>query len=69
MYAQGLTVGVLLISAVLAGVNAQGKKPEPRPVDHSWQQVLEEGGTLSKADRIVLRQAAKMPPAAANASA
>lgn len=63
MYAQGLTVGVLLISAVLAGANAQGKKPA-RPVDHSWQQVLEDGGTLSKADRIVLRQAAKIPPPA-----
>lgn len=64
MYAQFLTVGVVLASAVLAGVNARGVKPQ-RPVDHSWQQVLEDGGTLSKADRIVLHQASKIPAATA----
>lgn len=59
MYAQGLTIGVLMVSAVLAGVNAQGKKPE-LPPDHSWRDMLEQGGQLTKQERINLRAAAKV---------
>jgi hypothetical protein len=71
MYAQGLTVGVLIASAVMAGVNAQGKKPV-QPVDHSWRDMLEQGGQLTKAERIALHTARKAPvdaSAAAPASA
>lgn len=41
MWAQGLTVGVLIVSAVMAGVNSQGEKPA-EPEDHSWRAILEE---------------------------
>lgn len=51
MYAQFLTVGVLLASAVVAGVNSQGKKPEMVNNDHSWKDILEHGGTLTTAER------------------
>lgn len=60
MWAQGLTVGVLMASAVMAGVNAQGKKPQA-PVDHSWRDMLEQGGSLTKAERIALHAARKAP--------
>lgn len=60
MYAQGLTVAVLMASAVLAGVNAQGKKPE-QPIDHSWRDMLEQGGQLTKAERIALHTVRKSP--------
>ncbi|CAK9779829.1 putative mitochondrion protein [Cutaneotrichosporon oleaginosum] len=60
MYAQGLTVGVLIASAVMAGVNAQGKKPV-QPADHSWRDMLEQGGNLTKAERIALHTVRKVP--------
>jgi hypothetical protein len=63
MYAQFLTVGVLLGSAVLAGVNAQGKKPEAHDSDHSWKDILEQGGTLTHAERIQLVAAPATPAA------
>lgn len=67
MWAQGLTVSVLIASAVMAGVNAQGKKPEAPP-DHSWKDILEQGGSLTKAERIALHTARKAPtPAPASA--
>ncbi|TXT05037.1 hypothetical protein VHUM_03857 [Vanrija humicola] len=68
MYAQGLTIGVLMVSAVLAGVNAQGKKPE-LPPDHSWRDMLEQGGQLTKQERINLRAAARVGKANAQAKA
>jgi hypothetical protein len=44
MWAQGLTVGVLIGSGVLAGVNAQtGNKPHEEE-DHSWRTILGEQG-------------------------
>lgn len=51
MWAQGLTVGVLLVSAVLAGVNAKGEKPK-RAADHSWKDILEQGGSLTQPEKI-----------------
>lgn len=58
MWAQGLTVAVLVASAVAAGVNAKGEKPA-RAVDHSWQDMLDHNGTLTKAERIQLHAARK----------
>lgn len=60
MYAQGLTVAVILASAVMAGVNAKGQKPQT-PVDHSWRDMLESSGNLTKAERIALHSARKAP--------
>ncbi|KAK4686116.1 hypothetical protein P7C73_g4021, partial [Tremellales sp. Uapishka_1] len=39
VWAQGLTVAVLIGSAVLAGTNSQGEKPA-LPEDHSWRTIL-----------------------------
>lgn len=39
MYAQFLTVGVVIGSGVLAGINSQGQKPQEQ-VDHSWKEIL-----------------------------
>ncbi|KAL7420210.1 Replication factor C, subunit RFC4 [Cryptotrichosporon argae] len=58
MWAQGLTVGVLIVSAVLAGVNSKGQKPK-QPEDHSWEDILESEGKLSHADRVQLDRAVK----------
>lgn len=58
MWAQGLTVAVLVASAVAAGVNAKGEKPK-KPVDHSWQDMLDMNGSLTKAERIQLHAARK----------
>lgn len=41
MWAQGLTVGVLIGSGVVAGVNTKGEKPQEE-VDHSWKTILGE---------------------------
>ncbi|BEJ11860.1 hypothetical protein CspHIS471_0203200 [Cutaneotrichosporon sp. HIS471] len=60
MYAQGLTVGVLIASALMAGVNARGQKPE-LPADHSWRDMLEHSGHLTKAERIALHAVRKAP--------
>ncbi|GMK57013.1 hypothetical protein CspeluHIS016_0308530 [Cutaneotrichosporon spelunceum] len=68
MYAQGLTVAVLIASAVMAGVNAKGKKPEI-PGDHSWRDMLEQGGHLTKAERIALHAARKVPASTTEAAA
>jgi hypothetical protein len=61
MYAQFLTVGVLLASGVLAGVNAKGKKPEMQNTDHSWKIILENGGTLTQGERIQMRAMPSTP--------
>lgn len=58
MWAQGLTVAVLVASAVAAGVNAKGEKPA-KPVDHSWQDMLDMNGSLTKAERVQLHAARK----------
>jgi len=42
MWAQGLTVAVLIASGVLSGVNAQTGFKAPEDVDHSWRTILEE---------------------------
>lgn len=65
MYAQGLTVAVLLASAVLAGVNAKGQKPQKHDSDHSWKDILEAGGSLTTAERYQVHH----PAAASNAKA
>jgi hypothetical protein len=42
MWAQGLTVAVLIASGVLSGVNAQTGFKAPEDVDHSWRTILGE---------------------------
>lgn len=41
MWAQGLTVAVVIASGVMAGMSSTGEKPVPKE-DHSWRRVLGE---------------------------
>ncbi|GFZ51197.1 hypothetical protein JCM24511_08955 [Saitozyma sp. JCM 24511] len=57
MWAQGLTVGTLVSSALLAGVTSKNKVIKPR-ADHSWIDMLEQEGELSRRDITALHRAA-----------
>ncbi|RSH89534.1 hypothetical protein EHS25_002084 [Saitozyma podzolica] len=57
MWAQGLTVGTLISSALLAGVTSEDKVIQPR-VDHSWVDMLEQEGQMKKSEIAALRRAA-----------
>lgn len=50
MWAQGLTVGVLVTSAIVAGTTSKDGKPVER-VDHSWEDILGEYSDQLVTDR------------------
>ncbi|WVO16032.1 hypothetical protein L204_103697 [Cryptococcus depauperatus] len=54
MWAQGLTVGLLVGSAMLTGLSAKDNEQPHEVVDHSWKRMLEQDEHLTKEERAQL---------------